>query len=111
MNVMANVHSFIWCLHIIKRYICLIYIHDIINVYLLCTLYVFEGVHTCHNFALFSIIVSLVVAMLEQNCMHVVFLPYLVINVTPYPNSNSRDIIIITDILPTYTCTSKLIQK
>ena len=49
--------------------------------------------------------------MLEQNCMHVVFLPYLVINVTPYPNSNLRDIIIITDILPTYTCTSKLIQK
>ena len=41
--------------------------------------------------------------------VHVVFLSYLV--VTPYPNGNSRDIIIITDILPTYTCTSKLIQK
>ena len=43
--------------------------------------------------------------------VHVVFLSYLVINVTPYLNGNSRDIIIITDILPTYTCTSKLIQN
>ena len=43
--------------------------------------------------------------------VHVVFLSYLVINVTPYPNGNSRDIIIITDILSTYTCTSKLIQN
>ena len=43
--------------------------------------------------------------------MHVVFLSFSVINDTPYPNGNSRDIIIITDILPTYTCTSKLIQK
>ena len=36
--------------------------------------------------------------------------PNKTINFTPYPNGNSRDIKI-TDILPTYTCTSKLIQN